>query len=123
MVIHTKDRETDRLVRQYADKHNLGISEAVKKAVVEGLAAPEAETDERPLEERLAPLLGRLDRLPREAGQPAVRGRRRRRKRKRKRWIRDRLGCRLRFGREPSLGIEGGRKTSGVAGPSSPATT
>lgn len=68
MVIHVKDAETDALVRALARTRGIGITEAIKEAVGEALAADkEAQSDasDRPLEERLQPLLDRLDRLPR----------------------------------------------------------
>lgn len=68
MVIHVKDAETDRLVRELARSRGIGITEAIKEAVVEAI-----ETDRnvavsrrnQTLEERLKPLFDRLDRLPR----------------------------------------------------------
>jgi len=68
MVIHVKDAETDRLVRELARSRGVGITEAIREAVAEAI-----ETDRnavkarssRPLVERLKPLFERLDRLPR----------------------------------------------------------
>lgn len=68
MVIHVKDEETDALVRRLAEERGVGITTAIKEAVQEALHADSvraAEQDDRPLEERLKPLLDRLDRMPR----------------------------------------------------------
>ena len=70
MVIHVKDEETDALVRQLAQSRGIGITAAIKEAVEVALAAdrkPAEKVDERSLEERLRPLLERLDRLPRSS--------------------------------------------------------
>ncbi|MBL8583238.1 MAG: type II toxin-antitoxin system VapB family antitoxin [Rhizobiaceae bacterium] len=66
MVIHVKDAEVDSLVRQLADARGLGITAAIKEAVKEALANDSAgRIDSLSLEERLKPLLDRLDKLPR----------------------------------------------------------
>ena len=66
MVIHVKDAEADALVRELAQTRGIGITAAIKEAVSEALAAEKkSRVDDRPLEERLKPLLDRLDRLPR----------------------------------------------------------
>jgi antitoxin VapB len=68
MVIHVKDDETDALVRQLAQSRGIGITAAIREAVEDALSADRsrsAKVDNRPLEERLKPLLERLDRLPR----------------------------------------------------------
>lgn len=68
MVIHVKDAETDKLVRQLASARGIGITEAIREAAKEALASHAAgleQVDEVPLRERLGPLLDRLDRLPR----------------------------------------------------------
>lgn len=68
MVIHVKDDETDALVRRLAQERGIGITAAIKEAVQEALHADTVranEQDDRPLEDRLKPLLDRLDRLPR----------------------------------------------------------
>ncbi|MER2537147.1 MAG: type II toxin-antitoxin system VapB family antitoxin [Rhizobiaceae bacterium] len=68
MVIHVKDEETDALVRRLAQSRGIGITTAIKEAVraqIEADAARPVSIDDRSLEERLKPLLDRLDRLPR----------------------------------------------------------
>jgi antitoxin VapB len=68
MVIHVKDAETDKLVRQLANARGIGITEAIREAAKEALAADSAKLEhmeEAPLSQRLGPLLDRLDRLPR----------------------------------------------------------
>ena len=68
MVLHVKDVETDDLVRRLAAQRGVGLTEAIKEAVQEALQADHErrvlhETDS--LEQRLRPLLDRLDKLPR----------------------------------------------------------
>lgn len=56
------------LVRRLARSRGIGITEAIKEAAREALAADAAEEQQlrnAPLRERLRPLLDRLDRLPR----------------------------------------------------------
>ncbi len=67
MVIHVKDDEADMLVRRLARSRGIGITEAIKEAAREALAADaaEAKTVNIPLRARLQPLLERLDKLPR----------------------------------------------------------
>lgn len=67
MVIHVKDDEADLLVRKLARSRGIGITEAIKEATKEALAADAAEAKvvDVPLRMRLQPLLDRLDRLPR----------------------------------------------------------
>lgn len=68
VVIHVKDDETDALVRRLAERRGIGITGAIKEAVQEALEADQVRaraSDQRPLEERLKPLLDRLDKLPR----------------------------------------------------------
>lgn len=68
MVIHVKDAETDLLVRELARVRGVGITAAIREAAAEALSADRTErdrTDNRSLEERVQPLLDRLDRLPR----------------------------------------------------------
>jgi len=68
MVIHVKDEETDMLVRRLARSRGIGITEAIKEAAQEALAADAVEVEQLrdiPLRDRLRPLLDRLDRLPR----------------------------------------------------------
>lgn len=79
MVIHVKDEEADMLVRRLARSRGIGITEAIKEAVQEALAADAAHEEQLrdiPLRERLRPLLDRLDRLPRseveQAGVPLL---------------------------------------------------
>ena len=66
MVIHVKDEETDALVRQLARSRGIGITAAIKEAVERALLSErsrKSKADGRPLDERLKPLLDRLDRL------------------------------------------------------------
>jgi len=68
MVLHVKDAETDVLVRRLASQRGIGITEAIKEAVQEALQADrdrELRHKADSLEERLRPLLDRLDKLPR----------------------------------------------------------
>ncbi|MEQ1939944.1 type II toxin-antitoxin system VapB family antitoxin [Mesorhizobium sp. CN5-321] len=68
MVLHVKDVETDDLVRRLASERGIGITEAIKEAVQEALQSDRERQSRREadsLEERLKPLLDRLDRLPR----------------------------------------------------------
>ena len=66
MAFHVRDERTDALVRQMARKRGIGITEVIRE-VFEEAAEAEARTEapEKTLKERLAPLLDRLDRLPR----------------------------------------------------------
>jgi antitoxin VapB len=63
MVIHIKDERTDRVVRALAEARGVSITAAVHDACEDVL--DRTLRDERPLHERLKPLLDRLDRYPR----------------------------------------------------------
>lgn len=68
MAIHVKDEETDMLVRQLAQMRGIGITAAIKEAAREAIAVDLEQAtrqNEVPLQERLKPLLQRLDKLPR----------------------------------------------------------
>ena len=68
MAFQVRDPKTDELVRELARKRGIGITEAIREAVEEALAADEKAsklTTGQPLLERLQPLLNRIDRLPR----------------------------------------------------------
>jgi antitoxin VapB len=72
MVIHVKDAEVDALVRALARSRGVSITAAIREAVAEAMAADKASLsreDRLPLNERLKPLLERLDRLPRSSEQ------------------------------------------------------
>ncbi|HWU13894.1 MAG TPA: type II toxin-antitoxin system VapB family antitoxin [Caulobacter sp.] len=63
MAFHIRDRETDALVRELAEKAHVGITEAVKLAAAEALA-----TRERARAEKLAridAILAEFDAAPR----------------------------------------------------------
>lgn len=47
MPFHVRDPETDRLVRDYAAKHRLGITEAIKRAVIRDNQREDAEVQRR----------------------------------------------------------------------------
>ena len=66
MAFHVRDERTDALVREMARKRGIGITEVIRE-VFEEVAEAEARTEApgKTLKERLAPLLDRLDRLPR----------------------------------------------------------
>jgi antitoxin VapB len=69
MVLHVKDEETDELVRTLARSRGIGITTAIKEAVREAIALDASRSvgeDKRSLDERLKPLLARLDTLPRK---------------------------------------------------------
>lgn len=61
MVLHVRDEETDRLVRKLAQKRGVTITEAVRDAVTEALAA---EDHVQSLWERTASVRGRLAATP-----------------------------------------------------------
>lgn len=67
MVLHIKDIEADMLVRRLARQRGIGLTDAIREAAREAIAADEAGRFDRsqPLKQRLQPLLDRLDRLPR----------------------------------------------------------
>lgn len=68
MVIHVKDVETDRLVRQLARMRGMGITEAIREAAREAIASDNLRVRDEgrlPLHQQLQPVLQRLDRLPR----------------------------------------------------------
>lgn len=72
MALNLRNRETERLVREYARQRGLGLTEAVHEAVESALKSEEVvdKTPGEALLERLQPLFDRLDRLPR-TGQKA----------------------------------------------------
>lgn len=47
MAFHVRDAETDALVRELAEKEHVGITEAVKLAATEALAAREKAREEK----------------------------------------------------------------------------
>lgn len=47
MAFHVRDPETDRIVREYAAKHQLGITEAIKRAVMRENQREDAEVQRR----------------------------------------------------------------------------
>ena len=61
MAFHVRDKETDALVRELARREGVGLTEAVKRAVGEKLAARKKEA---PLHERLRKIADRLDAYP-----------------------------------------------------------
>ncbi len=63
MPFHVRDPETDALVRQLADKTKLGITEAVKLAATEALAAREMAREEKLA--RMREISDRVASLPR----------------------------------------------------------
>lgn len=68
MVIHIKDDETDRLVRELARSRGITITEAIKQAIRERLEADRLKADATKFDavlKRLQPIFSRLDRLPR----------------------------------------------------------
>ena len=68
MVIHVKDEETDALVRELAESRGIALTAAIKEAAREALAADrKARAPQPSLEDRIKPILDRLDRLPRSA--------------------------------------------------------
>ena len=62
MAFHVRDPETDALVRRLAKAEGIGLTEAVKRAVRETLAAREKVV---PLEERVRAIQDDLARYPR----------------------------------------------------------
>lgn len=67
MALNLRNRETERLVREYARRRGLGLTEAVHEAVENALKHDGAgeKTPGESLRERLQPLFERLDRYPR----------------------------------------------------------
>jgi antitoxin VapB len=65
MAIHVRDPKTDALVREFARKRGIGITEAIREAVEQALNEEAASQSKAPLMERLQPLFDRLDRMPR----------------------------------------------------------
>lgn len=63
MPFHVRDPETDALVRELADKTKLGITEAVKLAATEALAAREKARAEKLA--RIDAVLAEFDKMPR----------------------------------------------------------
>jgi antitoxin VapB len=63
MPFHVRDAETDALVRELADKERVGITEAVKLAATEALAARERTRAEKLA--RMDAILAEFDALPR----------------------------------------------------------
>lgn len=63
MPFHVRDPETDALVRQLAEKTKLGITEAVKLAATEALAAREKARSEKLA--RVDAILAEFDKMPR----------------------------------------------------------
>jgi antitoxin VapB len=67
MALNLRNRETERLVREYARRRGLGLTEAVHEAVEVAMRndGTAARTPGDALLERLQPLFDRLDRYPR----------------------------------------------------------
>lgn len=67
MALNLRNRETERLVREYARRRGLGLTEAVHEAVENALKddGSAEKTAGESLRERLQPLFDRLDRYPR----------------------------------------------------------
>lgn len=63
MAFHVRDPETDALVRELAGKTKLGITEAVKLAATEALAAREKARAEKLA--RIDAILAEFDKMPR----------------------------------------------------------
>jgi antitoxin VapB len=63
MPFHVRDPETDALVRQLAERTKLGITEAVKLAATEALAAREKARTEKLA--RIDAVLAEFDKMPR----------------------------------------------------------
>lgn len=63
MAFHVRDPETDALVRELAEKTRLGITEAVKLAATEALAAREKARAEKLA--RMDAILAKFDAMPR----------------------------------------------------------
>lgn len=61
MVLHVRDEETDRLVRDLANRRGIGITEAIREAVEEALAA---EAGKKPLWDRTADLRVKVSAFP-----------------------------------------------------------
>ena len=67
-MIHVKDEETDALVRELAESRGISLTSAIKEATREALVADRrARIPKESLEDRIKPLLSRLDRLPRSS--------------------------------------------------------
>jgi antitoxin VapB len=67
LALNLRNRETERLVREYAHRRGLGLTEAVHEAV-ENALKQDGVAEKTPgdaLLERLQPLFERLDRYPR----------------------------------------------------------
>lgn len=62
MAIHVKDRETDELVREFARHRGIGITEAIRTAVKESLAADKQAMQEplNKLKRKLQPLFDEI---------------------------------------------------------------
>lgn len=62
MAIHVKDRETDELVREFARHRGIGITEAIRTAVKESLAADKQAKQEplNNLKRKLQPLFDEI---------------------------------------------------------------
>ncbi len=67
MALNLRNRETEKLVREYARQRGLGLTEAVHEAVSQAIKRDESsgKTPGEALRERLKPLFERLDRYPR----------------------------------------------------------
>lgn len=67
MALNLRNRETENLVREYARRRGLGLTEAVHEAVASALRQDggAGKTPGESLLERLQPLFDRLDRYPR----------------------------------------------------------
>jgi len=66
MAIHVKDPKTDALVRKLAEMRGIGITEAIREAVEETIAAEKASSKEpvEMLRRRLQPLFDEIDAYP-----------------------------------------------------------
>ena len=66
MAFHVRDSETDALVRRLAQGRGVSLTQAIKEAAAETLAADEQRRSQAPpLQERLQPLWDRMARYPR----------------------------------------------------------
>lgn len=66
MAIHVQDPEADRLLREFARRRNLGLTEAIKIAVAEAEAAQTRRVSG--LQQRVAPLVAEVREAMRRNG-------------------------------------------------------
>lgn len=72
MAFHVRDVETDRLVRELAERRGIGLTEAVREAASEALAKEERYRADatRDFRDRLKEFFARVDALPRVGAVP-----------------------------------------------------